>query len=247
MGGDTGVDVGKAATNVALGPMAQVIGAKLYPLLNRKSVVDAFGNLSPEASTALSKIGVDPSLLTPQGIARLEEWFKADGRVIYGRRQVGDDSSQCGACGTGRHPPHAGRYPETLRQIAREEAMRNYARGKGAGDTFKDFDALQAQDVQGAISRRQAELGAIGGKQQTPRLGNQRSGRSIPGECAQRLNARCPTRSATGYGEAGRLWVVVQGRCHSAAAQASIRSGGGNGGHVERDDAVYVARSGDHR
>ena len=57
MGGDTGVDVGKAATNVALGPMAQVIGAKLYPLLNRKSVVDAFGNLSPEASTALSKIG----------------------------------------------------------------------------------------------------------------------------------------------------------------------------------------------
>ena len=80
---------------------------KVVSLLNRKSVVDAFGNLEPEASTALSKIGVDPSLLTPQGIARLEEWFKRTAGHLR-PTPVGDDSSQCGACGTGRHPPHAG-------------------------------------------------------------------------------------------------------------------------------------------
>ena len=63
--------------------------------------------------------------------------------------------------------------------------MRNYARSKGAGDTLRDFDALRAQDVQGAISRRQAELGAIGSKQQTPRLGNQYEAGAASGECAQ--------------------------------------------------------------
>lgn len=211
MGGDTGVDVGKAATNVALGPMAQVIGAKLYPLLNRKSVVDAFGNLSPEASTALSKIGVDPSLLTPQGIARLEEWFKRTGGSFTADAKSATTQANAALAEQEGIRLTQGQASGDLRQIAREEAMRNYARGKGAGDTLKDFDALQAQDVQGAISRRQAELGAIGGKQQTPRLGNQYEAGAASLENVRKAERALSDQIGTKYGEAGEIGLSFKG------------------------------------
>ena len=98
-----------------------------------------------------------------------------------------------------------------LRQIAREEAMRNYARGKGAGDTLKDFDALRAQDVQGAISRRQAELGAIGGKQQTPRLGNQYEAGAASLENVRKAERALSDQIGTGYGEAGEIGLSFKG------------------------------------
>ena len=77
--------------------------------------------------------------------------------------------------------------------------------------------------MQGAISRRQAGAGAIGGKQQTPRLGNQYEAGAASRRMCARLNARCPTRSAPSYGEAGEIGLSFRAMPFRCCASASIR------------------------
>jgi len=160
MGGGTGVDIPKAAVNAVVAPIAQGIGSKLYPLLKGNRFTGAFGQLTPEGADALRRAGVDPSLLNAQGIAQINETLARLGG------KFGDDATAAtqGNAAIGAQEGirlTQGQASGDLRQIAREEAMRNYARGKGAGDTLKDFDTLQQSDIRNALMQQQAQLGVV--------------------------------------------------------------------------------------
>ena len=158
MGGGNTIDMGKAGITAAAAPIAQVIGAKLFPLLNNKPLVNVFGNLTPEGSQAMRQAGLDPAMFTPEGLAKLNEAYRRMGagfegdaaQAVAGRIQA----EQFGLKST------LGQQTGDVRQIAKEQAMRNYARGKGAGDRITAFDQEQRAAVEAAAAREQGRLSA---------------------------------------------------------------------------------------
>ena len=160
MGGGTGVDIPKAAVNAVVAPIAQGIGSKLYPLLKGNRFTGAFGQLTPEGADALRRAGIDPSLLNAQGIAQINETLARLGGKFGDDATAATQGNAAIAAQEGIRLTQ-GQASGDLRQIAREEAMRNYARGKGAGDTLKDFDTLQQSDIRNALTQQQAQLGVV--------------------------------------------------------------------------------------
>lgn len=156
MGGQTAVDLPKAGINAVMAPIAQVVGAKLFPLLNNRPLTDTFGNLTPDGIKAMQKAGLDPNAFTKEGLKRIEE--------IVGKLGPGFDSDAVKALGAkvqGEQfgiPTTLGQQTGDVRQIAREQSMRNYARGQAAGDRMTAFDQEQRAAVQSAAQREQAAL-----------------------------------------------------------------------------------------
>ena len=160
MGGGTGVDIPKAAVNAVVAPIAQGIGGKIYPLLKGNRFTGAFGQLTPEGADALRRAGVDPSLLNAQGIEQINDTLARLGGKFGGDAMAATQGNAALAAQEGIRLTR-GQASGDMRQIAREEAMRNYARGKGAGDTLKDFDTLQQSDIRNALTQQQAQLGVV--------------------------------------------------------------------------------------
>ncbi len=156
MGGQNDVDIPKAGINAALAPIAQVVGAKLFPILNNKPLVDVFGNLTPDGAAAMRQANIDPASFTKDALARLNDAyrkmgpdFNSDaGRAVAAKIQT----EQFGI------PQTLGQQTQDVRQIAREQAMRNYARGQSAGDRMSAFDATQRGAVAGAAERETGRL-----------------------------------------------------------------------------------------
>lgn len=167
-GAGTGVNLEKAAVNTALAPIAQVIGAKIYPLLQGQGVAAPLGGMTPQAAAALRKAGIDPDLFDAAGIARLDEVVRRMGGQWSGKATAATQGRAALADQEGIRLT-AGQASGDLREIAREEAMRNYARGKAAGDTMRDFDTLQQGDIRGAVQRGQARTGGV----QEPRFASE--------------------------------------------------------------------------
>lgn len=167
-GADTGINLEKAAVNTALAPIAQIAGAKIYPLLRGQSVAAPLGGMTPQAAAALQKVGIDPNLFDAAGLARLDEVVKRLGGQWSGKATAATQGRAALADQEGIRLT-AGQASGDLRDIAREEAMRNYARGKAAGDTMRDFDTLQQDDIRGAVQRGQARTGGV----QQPRFSSE--------------------------------------------------------------------------
>ena len=156
MGGGTGVDLPKAATNAVMAPIAQVVGSKLFPMLNNRPLIDTFGNLTPDGIKAMQKAGLDPNMFTREGLARINEFYKKLGPGFEG-----DAVKALAAKAQAEQfdiPTTLGQQTGDVRQIAREQAMRNYARGQGAGDRMAAFDAQQRTAVQEAAQRETGRL-----------------------------------------------------------------------------------------
>lgn len=156
IGGKNEIDMGKAGISAAAAPIAQVIGAKIFPLLNRRPLVNVFGNLTPEGSQAMRKAGLDPAMFTPEGLAKLNEavrrmgdGFEGDAAQAVGTKVQGE---QFGIRTT------LGQQTGNNRQIALEQAMRNDARGESAGRIIRGVDEAQRGDVTTAAAREQARM-----------------------------------------------------------------------------------------
>lgn len=193
MGGDTGVDLPKAGINAAVAPIAQVIGAKIFPLLSGKPLVNVFGNLTADGEKALVDAGIDPTMFTPQGLARLNDAY----------RKMGDSfNSDAGRAVAARVqtdqfdiPTTMGQQTGDVRQIAKEQAMRNYARGDAAGRRMTAFDAEQDAALRASAGREQ---GRLSGRSE-PTFGNEFEAGATIGENVKQRAADLKQRIAEAY------------------------------------------------
>lgn len=206
MGGGTGIDLPKAATNAAIAPIAQVIGAKLFPVLSGKQLLDTFGNLTPEGAKALRTAGLDPSVFTKEGLARLNDAYRKIGGAFEG-----DAITALGSkiqADQFNIPLTLGQQTGNVRQVAREEAMRNYARGEGAGTRMGAFDQQQRDAIAGAVNR---ETGRLSGRDAAS-FGNEYEAGASLGNSIQQRARDLKGEINSAYDEAGAKTLEFKGR-----------------------------------
>lgn len=127
-----------------------------------KRLMTPEGTLTPNGASILRDAGIDPNNVTPEMLRNLDE---AASRVTG---QFGQDAKRATAGAGGARAARAqefgfdltkGQSEQNMRQIGREEAMRNYARGARAGDRMQVFDQAQTEGIQQGAKAKQAALG----------------------------------------------------------------------------------------
>lgn len=138
-------DGGQVALEGVFGAAGQGVGDLLVNFIkSSRPVMTATGEYTPEFQQAISQLGIDISSLGAAGQKVIFDAYQSLG-AKFGR----DAKAVIASANTADSPIRltAGQASGDVRQMAREEAMRNGARGSLAQKIIGRFDERQADDI----------------------------------------------------------------------------------------------------
>lgn len=158
MGSDQGYDVPGLILTSAFGAAGQKIGDVLsnYVKANRVAFDDN-GNPTAGFTEELKKSGVDISEYGKAGKNILANVYASFGNRFAQEAQKATSVARQADVDVFGIPLTKGQRAGDIRQIAQEEAMRNYARGRLAGQRMTEFDAKQRQAIESAATGQAAD------------------------------------------------------------------------------------------
>lgn len=170
LGSEQGVDLAKAGGAAAGGAafeiLAPIVGRVFSHMTGRKFALPD-GSLTKDGEQFVKELGIDPAMVTPELARKLnnlgkrvETRFASDAN----KATAAQPSARTIESGEFGIPLTQGEATGSVRQIAKEEAMRNAARGEGAQNTMQAFDERRTQAIQGGLDSVQGGLAGTTGR-----------------------------------------------------------------------------------
>lgn len=148
-------DTAKVGLDTVFGGVGQFVGDALSRFAaTRKPVMDQTGRYSIEFQDALKSAGININEFGDAGRKAIMDAYQTLGRAFARQAQevtTGARQAEAQAFGI---PLTRGQASGDVTQIAREEAMRQAARGGAAQRTMSQFDVQQNQAIKDAINER---------------------------------------------------------------------------------------------
>lgn len=154
-GSEQPFDVVKVGLDTVFGAAGQKLGDVIQAFAEAKRpVMDAAGNYTQEFLSQVNKAGINLADYGEQGLNTIFQAYKTLGRafagqankIVAGARQAEGDVFNI--------PLTKGQVTGDVRQIAKEEAMRQGGRGGYAQSKMLDFQAKQRQAIGGAVENQ---------------------------------------------------------------------------------------------
>lgn len=181
LGSEQGIDYGRAAVTGASGGLAEGVAPLVMRIAKRfkggSGLIDDAGRITPKGERVLRASGVDPSDATPEVMRQVDDILRnyspddIDRMFAQSARRATEDQPYSFRTIMAEADKRASGIPYTkgqltgdVRQIAREEAMRNAARGAKAQTIMAQTDdAAKRRVTENAMDLQ----GRLGGSSQT--------------------------------------------------------------------------------
>jgi hypothetical protein len=155
MGSEQGFDAAKVGLDAVFGGVGQKLGDSLTSFIqSRRQVFDANGQYTAEFNKALKDAGININEFGDAGKQAIQTAYQTLGRAFARQAQQATGAARTAEADVFEIPLTRGQATGDVRQMAREEAMRQGGRGGYAQKKMSVFDIAQQEKVKQAITDR---------------------------------------------------------------------------------------------
>lgn len=155
LGSEQGFDVQKVGLDVVFGGLGQKLGDTLTSFIqSRRQVFDQAGNYTPGFQEALKSAGINIDEFGDAGRQVLQNAYRQFGQGFAREAERATGAARTAEADVFGIPLTRGQATGDVRQIAREEAMRQGGRGAFAQRRMSAFDIAQQEKIKQGINEK---------------------------------------------------------------------------------------------